>query len=162
MTHIAESVEGEVIKGHGVASGTIYDPRYPNGSLYLQIPFFEREGIDFRGYFRGTINVDISPYNYAIVSPLYFVKQVNWSEYIPSENFYFFEAKVVYNSVEYEGVIYLPDPETKPDHFQPNHMLELIMPKMEGLTYGDKVLIKPNPDQLILEAMPRNQVRPFQ
>ena len=36
----------------------------------------------------------------------------------------------------------MPDPKTKFDHHQINTLLELLMPKIEGLNKGDSVILK--------------------
>ena len=42
----------------------------------------------------------------------------------------------------------MPDPETKEDHMQKPTILELILPKIEGLEYGFMVDIALKKDQL--------------
>ena len=38
------------------------------------------------------------------------------------------------------GYIYYPHPETKPEHFQPDDVLEVILAEFQdNLSYGDKV-----------------------
>ena len=43
--------------------------------------------------------------------------------------------------------IYWPHPETKPEHFQPGGVAEVIAPPVPGLAYGDRVLLETTPDQ---------------
>lgn len=136
------------MQGHGVASGISGDPRYPKGTLAQQKSYFEAEGIDFQDYYLGTINVDIRPYFFQIKKPKHFIENVNWSDFIPSENFYFFDVLVEYDYKIYEGLIYLPDPNTKIEHFQNNSILELILPKLENLKYGDAIFIVTKGEQI--------------
>ena len=95
------TIEGKVISGYGVASGRGKDPRYPNGTLILQLPHFKQKGLDLRKYYRGTINIDINPLEYSINKPTHFIKRVNWSNFIPPENFYFFEVELVFKEQNY-------------------------------------------------------------
>ena len=115
-------VQGEIKSGHGVASGKGKDERYPEGTLRQQCKHFLERGLDLSTYFMGTVNVDISPYAYVLKRPKHFFKDINWSEHIPPENFYFFEVTLHFKNSTYEGLVYMPDPETKEDHLQkPNH-----------------------------------------
>ncbi len=141
-------ITGIVIPGHGVASGIGEDLRYPEGTLILQIPYFAKQGLDLTPYFRGTINLDIGPFSYTIGKPKYFFKAIDWSEYIPPENFYFFEVSAIHNSKSYQGYVYMPDPATKRDHIQDENTLELILPKIGGLQEGDQVFLEVPEGQL--------------
>lgn len=141
-------VSGEIKSGYGVASGKGKDERYPEGTLKQQFKHFLERGLDFSNYYMGTINLDISPYSYKIKKPKHFFKNIDWSDYIPPENFYFFDVSLNYKNETYEGLVYLPDPETKEDHIQKPTMLELIFPKIKGLEYGVMVDISLRKDQL--------------
>ena len=141
-------IEGKICRGHGVASGKAGDPRYPQGTLKEQIPFFKERGLDLSTYFSGTINLDISPLGFIIQQPKLFLEQISWSPHIPPENFYFFDLKLLKDGQEYEGLIYMPDPETKVEHEQRSTILELILPKIPGLEYGDTVEIEVLEEQL--------------
>lgn len=141
-------VRGEIKAGHGVASGKGKDERYPEGTLKQQFKHFLEGGLDLSDYFMGTINLDISPCSYKIKKPKHFFKNIDWSDHIPPENFYFFDVTLHYKDKTYEGLVYMPDPETKADHVQIPNMLELILPKIEGLEYGVIVEIALKKDQL--------------
>ena len=134
-------IRAYVIRGHGVASGVGRDARYPDGTLALQIPYFRERGLDLSGYYRGTLNLDIRPYHVVLGAPDYFFRSVDWSTWIPPENFLFFRIMLIYKKGTYDGLVYMPDPATKTDHAQPDHMLEVIMPRIEGIAYGDEVMI---------------------
>ena len=82
-------LKGEIKPGYGVASGKGNDERYPDGTLRLQFKYFLEKGLDLSRYYMGTINLDISPCKYQIGQPKYFFENINWSDYIPPENFYF-------------------------------------------------------------------------
>lgn len=145
---ILQIVRGRIVAGYGVASGEGNDPRYPEGSLRMQAKYFKAQGIDLSLYFNGTLNVDISPYTFNIGISRYFVKDVHWSEYIPPENFYFFDVSLLLESQTFSGLIYLPDPVTKHDHHQKKSILELLLPKIKGLQYGDDVQLLVDKNQL--------------
>ncbi|MGB5553700.1 MAG: hypothetical protein WBM83_03500 [Flavobacteriaceae bacterium] len=140
-------VQGEIKSGHGVASGKGNDDRYPEGTLKQQFKHFLERGLNLSPYFMGTINLDISPCSFEIKKPKYFFKNINWSDFIPPENFYFFDVTLHNKDESYEGLVYMPDPETKEDHVQIPNMLELILPKIAGLEYGHKVTIALKNDQ---------------
>jgi len=143
-------VRGEIKLGHGVASGKGKDERYLEGTLKRQFQHFLERGLDLSNYFMGTINLDISPCSYEIKKPKYFFKNIDWSNYIPPENFYFFDVSLQYKNKIYDGLVYMPDPETKADHLQIPNMLELVLPKIKGLEYGHKVEIALKKDQLAI------------
>ena len=145
-------IKGRITAGHGVASGKAGDPRYPQGTLKEQIPFFKERGLDLSLYFPGTINLDISPLGFIIQQPKLFLEKINWSPHIPPENFYFFDLKLLIDGQEYEGLIYMPDPETKVEHEQRSTILELILPKIPGLEYGDTVEIEVPEEQLRIHS----------
>ena len=136
------SITGKVISGYGVASGKGKDNRYPEGTLKLQMPFFNERGLDLSAFFIGTINIDISPYQFSIKKYKYYFKEINWSIYIPPENFYFFEVQLIFKENFYEGLIYMPDPKTKFDHHQISSLFELLMPKIEGIKQGENIILK--------------------
>lgn len=143
-------IKAVVIPGHGVASGQGNDPRYPEGTLKAQYEHFQKRGLDLLQYFTGTVNVDISPYSFRIRQPKYFFENIQWSDHIPPENFYFFDVALQFNGEVYEGLIYMPDPATKEDHFQEPTTLELLLPKIDNVSYGDSVLINVKEEQLEL------------
>jgi hypothetical protein len=45
-------------------------------------------------------------------------------------------------------MIYIPDPATKPDHFQDPSIIEGLAEKIEGLNYGDTVSLLYNPEAI--------------
>ena len=141
-------LKGEIKPGYGVASGKGNDERYPDGTLRQQFKYFLERGLDLSQYYMGTINLDIAPCKYQIGKPKYFFENINWSDYIPPENFYFFDVTLHFDGVTYEGLIYMPDPETKEDHTQKPTILELILPKIEGLEYGSTIDIEVKKEQL--------------
>ncbi len=144
------TIQATIIPGYGAASGKNKDNRYPGGTIALQAPYFTVLGLDLSPYYLGTLNIDISPHSFEIKTPKHFFKQVAWSEFISPENFYFFDVSLEYKSGTYEGLIYMPDPETKEEHEQKPTTLELILPKIADLQYGDRVSVTIDPVQLLL------------
>ena len=153
-------ISGKILPGYGVASGKGLDKRYPQGTLRQQSQHFLERGLDLSAYYMGTINLDITPYTYEIKRPKFFFKNIDWSSYIPPENFYFFDAELYNNGMSYEGLVYMPDPSTKEDHVQKPTVLELIFPKIEELEYGATVEIALRKVQL--ELIHPSQWHPLQ
>jgi hypothetical protein len=47
-----------------------------------------------------------------------------------------------------EEPLYYPHPETKPEHFQPPDILEIITSFISGLKYGDELVIEVDAQQM--------------
>lgn len=60
-------VRGVLVQGYGVASGPSKD--YPYSALDRQRPIFKERGLDLSGYFNGTLNIDIRPFEFNLVKP---------------------------------------------------------------------------------------------
>ncbi len=135
-------IEGIFTEGYGVASGRASDPRFPGGTIALQIPFFRQRGLDLAVFHPGTLNVAIAPCRYAVKKARITFRAVKWSPIVPAEDFSFFDCRVVTaGGDEREGLIYYPHPETKPEHFQPPDVLEVLTSYIEGLSVGDAVTL---------------------
>ncbi|MGB5820040.1 MAG: hypothetical protein WBG90_11200 [Saonia sp.] len=145
-------INAKIIPGYGVASGKNKDNRYPKGTIAIQAEYFEERGLDLSGFFKGTLNIDISPNTFTIKNPKYFFEQVDWSNHIPPENFYFFDISLFHENQVYSGLIYMPDPKTKEEHVQQSTTLELILPKVDGLRYGEEVLVDIDQEQLFIHT----------
>ena len=115
---------GVVVRGHGVASGRAGDPRFPHGTVAMQIPFFRERGLDLAGF----------------------------HPEMPAETFSFARATLVRDGARFPAWIYWPHPETKPEHFQPGGVAEVIAPPVPGLAYGDRVVLETMPDQAVFEG----------
>ena len=140
------TIEGEVVRGHGVASGASGDPRFPAGTLALQFPVFARHDLDLSGFHPGTINLDIAPASYEIVAARLTLTNIQWHPDCPPETFSFFDCLLGTTP----ALIYYPHPETKPGHFQSPTVLEVLAPKIEGLSYGQRLHFTPDPGQLLI------------
>ena len=146
-------IAARIVPGHQVASGLKANPRFPGGTLRMQAPFFRALGIDLDLYHRGTINVSIAPHAYRVVKAPVTFRQVKWHPIEPAEDFSFFDVQMIRGDrPPIAGKIYYPHPDTKPEHFQQPDVLELLLPFVEGLKYGDEIQLGIPTGQIILEA----------
>ena len=141
-------VNGVVVRGHRVASGQAHDPRFPGGTIAMQAPLFRAGGLDLSPYHAGTLNVSIVPRRYAVVRPKHTFRNVRWSAREPAEDFSFFDCRVLYEGTRRDGLVYYPHPETKPEHIQPPDVLEVLTGFIEGVRYGDAVVLELDPAQI--------------
>lgn len=142
-------VKGIVKKGYGVASGKSGNPRFPQGTIEIQKPFFCERGLKLDEYFPGTINLSISPHKYEIINAKYTFKNIRWLPDNPAEDFSFFDCRILVDTGEVlSGLIYYPHPETKPEHFQSPDILEIITTYVNDLKYGDELIIEVNSQQI--------------
>jgi hypothetical protein len=131
-------VTARLVPGHRVASGGNGNPRFPGGTLRMQAPHFREWGLDLSVYHHGTLNVSLAPLRYRVVSPRQTFRQVKWHLTAPAEDFSFFDFHLLRkNEPPLPGLIYYPHPETKPEHFQRPDILELLLPFVPGLDYGE-------------------------
>jgi len=144
-------IKGTVKRGYGVASGKAKDPRFPNGTIEMQIPFFQECGLDLSQYFPGTINISIAPHNYEIKQAKYTFKNIKWAANEPAEDFSFCDCVIFLSTDRSQlGLIYYPHPETKPEHFQTPDTLEIITFFIDDLKYGDNLIIAVDNQQINL------------
>lgn len=144
-------VKAIVVKGHGVASGQSPDPRFQGGTIAMQKPVFQALGLDLDEYYSGTLNLSIAPLTYKIKAPKYTFNNVLWSHTAPPEDFSFFDCRILYGRTQTaaaNGLIYFPHPETKPQHFQPAGVLEVLTRHIECLSYGAELLVELNDQQI--------------
>lgn len=144
------ALTGIVKSGHQVASGSAEDSPYERGTLEMQLPFFRNLGLDLSSFYLGTINVSIAPHTFKLVRPQYTFTQVKWHPDYAAETFSFSPCQVVHQDLTYAGLIYYPHPETKIGHFQDDSIIEAIAPKIPGLNYGDRLILKVNPQEVVI------------
>lgn len=132
-------VPGIVRRGHGVASGQVADSPYPAGTIALQTPAFACRGLDLSGYYPATLNVDTAPHRITVVHPAWQFERVKWTDLHPPETFSFAHVRLTFEGHTHEALLYLPHPETKAQHFQPETMVELLAPFLSGITYGSTI-----------------------
>ena len=144
------SIDGTVVSGHRVASGLSPTSPYPEGTIEMQTPHFFKLGLDLFSFYPGTLNVSIAPHTFELM-PTQTLHHVKWSPDHDPESFSFIPISLVWQLSTYSGFVYYPRPETKIDHFQDPSVLELILPKIEGITYGDKVALFASSTELIMK-----------
>ena len=155
FSHTPESdfdltVPGLIRKGYGVASGLGDSPPYPTGTLALQIPVFTARGVDLSPFYRGTLNVDISPHRFALPNPDVILTQVAWTDRIPPEDFSFCACLLQANGVTHRALIYRPHPETKVEHFQHESVVEILAPFVASVGAGSQVTLRFRSQQVTL------------
>lgn len=132
---------GQLVAGHGVASGRAADSPYPAGTISLQTPLFAAVGIDLSPYQSATLNLDFSPGEWRLRDPDQRVEQLHWSDRHPPETFSFWRCWLEPLDARLAAVgalIYYPHPETKQAHHQPAGLLELLAPPLGALSPGDR------------------------
>ncbi len=155
MTTASESdgrhVPGRVVEGHGVASGRAGDPRFPTGTIRLQLPVFAARGVDLSMFHPGTINVSIAPRRWELVRPDHTLRDVRWHDVEPPEDFSFVRIGFVGpRGTRHPAMVYFPHPDTKPDHAQPDDVVEVLAPHVAGLSVGDEVVLVVDPDAIMI------------
>ncbi|RYD48573.1 MAG: hypothetical protein EOP83_26335 [Verrucomicrobiaceae bacterium] len=149
----SQDFDAKIVPGHRVASGGNNDPRFPGGTIRMQIPHFKDLGIDLTPFYPGTINVGIAPRVYQVVSAPYTFRDVRWHPEEPAEDFSFFDVELLADdneSVIAAGLIYHPHPDTKPEHFQKPDVLELLLPYVEGIAYGRTLRLRTRKSQILI------------
>ena len=138
------SIVGQIVTGHGVASGKARDPRFPEGTLAMQKPFFLERGLDLGRFHEGTLNLSVKPLRYTIRKAAFTFREVPWSPDLPAEDFSFFNCrlKTKRESKFVEGLVYYPHPETKPEFFQDSLTLEILAPFLGSASTGAMIDLK--------------------
>ncbi len=146
-------ISATIVQGHRVASGLNGNPKFPGGTLRMQLPFFAELGLDLSAFYPGTLNVSIAPLSYRVVQPRHTFRAMKWHPEDPAEDFSFFDVTVHRDgAAPVSGWIYFPHPDTKPVHFQKPDVLELLLPWTEGLSYGTKIKLEVLADQMMIES----------
>lgn len=127
--------------GHQIASGLNPQSPYPDGSITLQKPVFAKSGLDLSGMHNGTLNIDISPFTFAITRADHVVEKVEWLKGFPAETFSFIRCGLTFSGKTFPGWVYFPHPETKPRDFQPASVVEVLAPLIADIDYGDTVTL---------------------
>ena len=117
----------------------------------MQIPHFLERGLDLRNHYPATLNLSLAPNGYRLEKPRLTFHQVPWHPTEPPEDFSFVDCEVrpAAGSRWFRGWIYYPHPETKPEHFQSEDVLEvLVEDEIPGLSYGYAIELRADPDQV--------------
>lgn len=129
---------GSVVAGHGVASGRASDSPFAQGTIALQAPHFAARDLDLTAFVPATVNLDIAPDRLVLETPRWTFADVAWTDVHAPETFSFVECRVTRSAGSgHEGLVYHPRPETKPMHAQPDTVVELLLPRLEGLATGE-------------------------
>lgn len=147
-------VRARVVQGHRVASGRCGDPRFPDGTIAPQLPLFRARVAEFDAYlgaaaFPGTINLRVD----GLVAPLrpeIVIPGLRWSAQAPAETFFLSRAALDHAGRRHPVYLYMPDPATKPDHHQPAGTIELLAARIDGLAYGDAVVLHHRPEAILI------------
>lgn len=152
MNRSCQTFPARIVPGHRVASGQNGNPLFPGGTLKMQRPFFQALGLDLSPYHRGTLNVSIAPLRYRVLAPRLTLRGVRWHPTEPAEDFSFFDVRLLRDGApSAEGLIYYPHPDTKPTHFQQLDVLELLLPFVNGLSYGAEIRFEVPTEQMLIE-----------
>ena len=139
--------KGVVVTGHGVASGRSADSPFPHGTITLQAPHFAALGLDLAPFVLATVNLDLAPHRLLLRRPRWTFCDVRWTDVHGPETFSFVECAVTRGEEDVGGLVYHPHPETKPMHLQPGTVIELLLPRLDGLVPGDELSVRVDPAQ---------------
>ena len=49
------------------------DSRFPHGTIAMQMPYFKERGLELSSFFKGSLNLDVSPYSFDLLEPDFFL-----------------------------------------------------------------------------------------
>lgn len=137
MAGVTGTTVGVVTTGHGVASGSNRDERFPGGTLAMQAPYFAAAGVDISSFAAGTLNIDVTPWRLVIDTPAITLRAVAWHPTEPAEDFSFVSCAVGHDPTDLVlGLVYHPHPATKPEHHQPPGVIEVLAPTIPDVGRG--------------------------
>ena len=146
-------VHGIVKQGFRIASGMNKEGiPGPYGtilkdSLVRQRPFFEKEVPEMKELWTGTINVNIAPRLCKILKYDHTIT-CEWHPGI-TETFGLVKGlTVIAHGKRYPAILYYPLPSEI--HIPRDEVIEIIAPKIEGLSYGDKVVVEVSPEKITI------------
>lgn len=124
-----------LVRGHGVASGRSTTSPYPGGTIALQLPFFADLGLDLLHCWPGTLNLSVAPLELRLRDPDHRFPLVHWTDHHPPETFSFWRIELRSpNDGVVDAWIYQPDPATKIRHNQPLCVVEVLAPRLKGIS----------------------------
>lgn len=133
-------LSGTTVHGHQVASGRSAQSPHPAGTIALQQRHFAARGFDLDGLERATVNLALDDVRTVeVVRPTFTLTNVAWTDLHAAEDFSFVACRVHRSGRAEAGYVYWPHPETKPANFQPGNVIELLLPRIDGLDYGDRL-----------------------
>lgn len=141
--------EGQLVAGHGVASGRSLESPYPAGTISLQAPFFEQLGLDLDGFQLGTLNLDFSPGEWRLRDPDHCFFQLRWTDRHPPETFSFWRCRLrrcsQTSGQAVDALVYYPHPDTKQAHHQSPSLLEVLAPPLGPVATADRFALAFDP-----------------
>ena len=138
-------IEGEISKGHQIASGQSKTGHQGlNNTIALQRPFFEKQVSGFSEVFNGTLNISIAPHEFKILKPDHEVT-CEWHPGV-TETFWLVAVHIFHKEKSYKGFIYYPLPSQVKSHADTT--IEILAPKIEAAVYGDRVRIEVSPEKI--------------
>ncbi|MCZ6737957.1 MAG: hypothetical protein O7B77_08265 [Actinobacteria bacterium] len=144
-------IAGVVADGHGVASGKSAGSPFPKGTIEMQIPVFQRLGLDLSWAYPATLNISVAPKRIRITRPWHVFSDVRWFEDWPPESFSFSTCAVEYGDTRHRAVIYYPHEETRTDHFQEPSIVEVLASHISDIKTGSEVTLWVDPTQVTVE-----------
>ena len=134
-------VRGRIVRGLRAASGASRRPG--QGTSGLQLPHFRRQLPEFDSFFdgrphSGTLNVEVPRRRVQVGRPPFHLRDVRW-EHGTTEHFYLSPCTLSYAGRRYRGLIYIPDPATKPAGLPTGEVLEVLTSSVPFIRYGARV-----------------------
>ena len=130
-------IRAVLVSGHGVASGQSTTSPYPGGTIALQQPFFAELGLDLSDCWPGTLNLSVAPLELRLRDPDHRFPLMEWTDRHPPETFSFWRIQLLTpDDAAVDGWIYQPDPTTKIRHKQPLNVVEVLAPRLQGISPG--------------------------
>ena len=152
-----------LLRGHGVASGHANrdplrpDSPYPAGTITMQAPLFAERGLDLSPYWPGTLNLSFAPKSVMLRDADHCFPHLRWTPLHPPETFSFWRVVLrrIRSSQQLSGLIYFPHPETKQRHWQPQSVVEVLVPWIAHLDPEEPLALGVSQRQFsLLDASP--------
>ena len=153
---------GLIVRGLRIASGKARDPRFPKGTIALQLPHFRAAIPGFDALLDaplhlGTLNIAFPGRRVRVGRPEHLVRNVRWSRRAGMENFYLSPCVVEVRGIRRRGLIYIPDPATKPRGLPVGVYAEVLTSHVPRLRYGMAVRLFHTPGAVRLERVYRKR-----
>ena len=134
---------GRVVRGLRSASGA--SRRLRRGTIALQLPHFRALLPELDFFFDGrlhlgTLNVAVPGRAVELRQPAIQLPDVRW-ERGTTENFYLSPCVLRFSGKDHRGLIYVPDPETKPVGMPVGQVLEVLTTRIPFIRYGSPVTV---------------------
>jgi len=149
---------GAVTRGHRVASGQGGDPRFPQGTVAMQLPLLREALPELETWlggapFAGTINIALDDARIGPGTPDATLPALRWTAHFAPETFFLSRVVLVHAGIARRAWLYVPDPATKPpDHPARVGVVELLAQEVPDLSYGAPVRLRCAPRTLRITA----------